>query len=106
MNGQELSESLGKAKSEVAEEEKEWEKKLRQLQQDSEVRSKAARTEALQECHCAHKGAWKQLFPDVVVSNSDHYERWLEEFEVKAKEYLDSRVCEVRTPTLEFSMII
>jgi len=79
----------------VVEEEKQWEKRLLQLQQDSEQRAKTVRTDALQECHRAHQGAWQQVFPEVQVSTGDHYGKWLEEFEAKAKAFVDSRESEV-----------
>ena len=102
---QELTESLGKAKSEVAEEEKEWEKKLLQLQQASEQRAKTVRTDALHECHRAHQGAWQQVFPDVEVFCGDHYEKWLEEFEAKAKAFVDSKKSEVCHVVVDLSLL-
>lgn len=87
----------------MAEAEKEWEKKLKQVQSESEQRTKSARTGALIEAHEAHKSLLQQLFPEVTVacgSLDKRYEDWLEEFEGKAQKLLDVRRREVHADQL------
>lgn len=93
---QELSESLWKAKNEAGEAENEWEEKIKQVQEQVELRASSAKTEALVESYGNHKTLLQQLFPEVSVQGcDDKHQQWLERFETKAQEFMCGRKEEV-----------
>lgn len=94
----ELSESLWQAKDEAGTAEKAWENRLKQAQEEAELRTASAKSEVLGEVYAGQKVLLQQLFPDLSVKGCDgKYEQWLERFESKALDFVSSRREEVRT---------
>ena len=98
---QELSDSLWKTKNEAGLAESEWEEKIKQVQEQMELRASSAKTEALVESYSNHKALLQQLFPEVTVEGcDDKHQQWLERFEAKAQELMSSRKDEVSSSVL------
>ena len=91
-----MSESLWKTKDEAGAAEKAWEKKLKQVQEQVEVSSASAKSEALKEAYQSHRALLQQLFPQLSVKGCDgKYQQWLESFESQALDFMNTQEKEV-----------